>query len=88
MWRIVLEFLALFLAPTLFYLAWTILIRKSKPTVVAALRGSTLVQLFFVGCAVVFLGLLLARSREEAPAGSTYEPPTYKDGKITPGRIK
>jgi Sec-independent protein secretion pathway component TatC len=88
MLRIALEFAVLLTAPALLYVAYTVLISGTHASAREALRGAPLVLLFFVGIALVFFALVVFRSREEATAGKAYTPPSYKDGKITPGQIR
>jgi hypothetical protein len=88
MLRIVLEWFALLLAPMAVYLVYSVGLMRTHPTVKDALRGAPLVLLFFAGVVLVFLALILARSKEEASAGKVYTPPSYKDGKIIPGQIR
>jgi hypothetical protein len=88
MLRIILETVALLITPAVLCVIWTVYIRGTAATISEALSGKRLVLLFFAGVVAVFLGLILARSRIEMPAGTAYEPPSYKDGKIVPGHIK
>lgn len=88
MLRIVLEWFALLVAPMLAYVFWTVWVAKSHRTAREALTGAPFVLLFFVGVVLVFLAMILARSREEAKSDKVYTPPVYKDGKIIPGHVK
>jgi Sec-independent protein secretion pathway component TatC len=88
MLRIALEFAVLLIAPAVLYVAYTVLISGKHTGARDALRGAPLVLLFFVGIALVFFAMVVFRSKEEATAGKTYTPPSYKDGKITPGQLK
>jgi Sec-independent protein secretion pathway component TatC len=88
MLRIIFEFAILLTAPALLYVAYTVLISGAHRSVREALRGAPLVLLFFVGIALVFFAMIVFRSKEEATAGKAYTPPSYKDGKITPGQLK
>lgn len=86
--RLILEFAILLIAPAVIYVAFALYVRRSHTSAIDALRGGPLVLLFFAGITLVFLALIVARSREEASAGKTYVPPSYKDGKIIPGQLK
>ena len=91
MLRLVIENILLFLAPAAMYVAYDILVRRSGQTPRQVMDDAPLIALFLAGIALFGLTLLVFGARgtmEEGRAGQAYEPPVYKDGKITPGRVK
>ena len=89
--RLLIENVLLFLAPTALYVGYVMLVRRTGQPAATVLNEAPLVWLFVAGISVIVLTLLVFGgygAREEGPAGSAYEPPQYKDGKIVPGRVK
>jgi Family of unknown function (DUF6111) len=86
--RVVIENVLLFLAPAALYLAYELMIKKNGTNPRQILDESPLVGLFVAGLLCVIGALILFRSQDEGTAGQAYEPPTYKDGKIIPGRVR
>jgi hypothetical protein len=52
------------------------------------LNDAPFIWLAFIGAGLVFAVLLFFGSVSTSNPNGTYEPATYKDGKIVPGRIK
>lgn len=91
MLRVVIENILLFLAPAAMYVAYVIIVRRSGQTPRQVMDDAPLIALFLAGVALIGLTLLIFGARgtlDEGRAGQAYEPPTYKDGKIVPGRVK
>jgi hypothetical protein len=86
--RIVVENILLFLAPAALYLGYEMMIKKSGTNPRQILDTAPLIFLFLAGLAVVAVTLAVFSSKEEGNAGQAYEPPTYKDGKIIPGKVR
>lgn len=85
--RVVIENIVLFLMPTGVYIGYVLLTRgaenKSK-----LLDEAPLIWLFMAGALLVVIVLLAFGSTSGGKPGQHYEPPTMKDGRIEPGRIK
>ncbi len=88
MLRVVFENVLLFLAPAALYIGYEFLIKNNSKHPRQILDEAPLIFLFLAGLAVVMVTLFIFSSKEEGNAGQAYEPPTYKDGKIIPGRVK
>ena len=91
MLRVVIETMLLFLAPAALYVGFEMLIRRTGESPRQVLDRAPLVALFFAGAtlmAVVLFAFGTIGAKDEGAAGRAYEPPTYKDGVITPGRVK
>lgn len=91
MLRLVIENILLFLAPAAIYVAYVMLVRGSGQSPRQVMDDAPLIALFLAGVAMIGLTLLVFGARgtlDEGRAGQAYEPPTYKDGKITPGRVR
>ena len=86
--RLVIENALLFLLPTAVYLGYMMLVRKSDASAHQVLNDAPLVWLFVAGLAVIMATFLYYASYWEGSPGQVYEPPSYKDGKIVPGRVK
>ena len=89
--RVVIENILLFLAPAAIYVGYVVIVRRSGQTPKQVLDDAPLIALFLSGVTLIGLTLLVFGARgslEEGRAGQAYEPPTYKDGKIVPGRIR
>lgn len=87
MLRFVLESVALFLAPTLIYIAYVWLMRgddKSRPL----LSEAPLIWLFAAGAIITVAIMAMFAQTEGGKPGQTYFPPTVKDGKVVPGHFK
>jgi Family of unknown function (DUF6111) len=103
MLRLVIENILLFLAPTLIYVAYTLLRRQlddgssnqadsTQPNAASGfgsvMNDAPFIWLALTGAALVFAVLALFGSISTSNPNATYEPAVYKDGKIVPGRIK
>ncbi len=89
--RLIVENILLFLAPTLLYVAFTMLRRGSerKNTFSAALNSAPLPILFVIGFVLmVSVIALYADKTEKGKPGQRYIPPTVVDGKLQPGRFE
>jgi Family of unknown function (DUF6111) len=88
MLRIVIENILLFLAPAALYLGYELLVRQTVATPRQVLDQAPLVMLFASGLGLIVLTLFFFSAKTEGLPGQSYEPPSYKDGKIIPGRVK
>lgn len=87
--RIVIENMLLFLLPTLIYVGYVFLKRRTEgagPNNV--LDDAPLLWLFAAGAALVIFTLIIFGSTSGGRPGQTYQPPVYRDGKIEPGQLK
>lgn len=87
--RIVLENVALFLLPTIAYVAWVLVLGDTvdpetgrRRTVVEHLNNAPIFWLLAAGTAAVAIAMALFAAREETNIEKPYEPAIYKDGKI------
>ncbi len=85
--RIVIENLLLFLAPTLIYVTYVYVRRRSDGDESSVLSDAPLLWLFAAGVALMVGTLVYFGSTSGWKAGQPYQPPIYKDGKIEPGRV-
>jgi hypothetical protein len=87
--RIIIENVLLFLLPAGIYVAYMLLVRKSDNNPRQILDEAPLIALFIAGAAVVMATLLwFGATMNEGRPGQAYEPPSVKDGKIEPGRLR
>lgn len=86
--RIVIENLLLFLAPTLVYLAYAYIQRQGNGSTQPLFDDAPILWLSSAGALLVVIVLVLFGTTSGNNAGQAYEPATYKDGVIQPGRIK
>lgn len=82
--RIFLENIALFLLPTVAYLAYVMLARRSGSGPARVLDGAPLLWLFAAGAAIVIVTLASMSSRTGGKPGEVYQPSIIKDGHIVP----
>jgi hypothetical protein len=87
--RIVVEYVLLFLAPTLVYLAYVLLTREPAGGAAKALDDAPLIWLFVAG-ALMIMGALtyVGTTTEGGKPNLGYEPAIIKDGRIEPGHLK
>lgn len=85
--RVVIENLLLFLAPTLVYVIYVFVRRRSGGDDTPVLRDAPLVWLFVAGVCLMVATLALFGTSTGGKPGAAYQPPVYKDGKIEPGRV-
>lgn len=89
--RLIVENILLFLAPTLLYVAFTMLRRGDARdnTIANALNGAPLPVLFATGFVLMVSVLAYYGERTESgKPGQTYVPPKVIDGKLQPGRFE
>jgi Family of unknown function (DUF6111) len=84
--RIFIENLLLFLAPTLIYVAFVFLRRRSNGNEAPVLNDAPLLWLFAAGVVMMISTLVIFGTTSGWKPGQAYQPPVYKDGKIQPGR--
>lgn len=85
--RIVIENLLLFLAPTLLYVTYVFVRRRSEGDESPVLRDAPLVWLFVGGIVLMVGTLAFFGTSSGGGPGDAYQPPVYKDGKIEPGHM-
>jgi Family of unknown function (DUF6111) len=85
--RIVIENLLLFLAPTLIYVLYVYVRRRSGGDESPILNDAPLLWLFIAGVVLMLATLVLFGSNSGWKPGEAYQPPIYKDGKIQPGQV-
>ena len=85
MMRIVLENIFFFLLPTMSYIAWVAFQRNDWPGMSGVLREAPLMVLFVLGAVLMLTTLVVFSSSSGSRPGEGYEPPSFKDGKVTPG---
>ena len=86
--RIVIENILLFLLPTLMYIAFMLLTRRST-SAGALVNDAPLLWLFVAGATLVAATLIYyATTTPGGRPDQTYTPPRYKDGRIEPGELK
>jgi len=87
--RIVIENMLLFLLPTVIYVAYMLLKRRTEGASGAnILDDAPLIWLVAAGAALVIVTLIVFGSTSGGKPGQTYQPPVFRDGKIEPGQIK
>ena len=85
--RIVAENIALFLLPTIVYIAFIYLTREDKPGASSILDDAPLIWLFIAGAILVVVTLATFGSVTGGKPGQVYTPPALKDGRIEPGHL-
>jgi hypothetical protein len=85
--RIVAENIALFLLPTIVYIAFIYLTREDKPGATSVLDDAPLIWLFVAGAVLVVATLATFGSVTGGKPGQVYTPPSLKDGRIEPGHL-
>lgn len=83
--RILIENLLLFFSPTLLYLIYVTVRRRSGGDESPVLSTAPLVWLFIAGLCLMIGTLALFGTSSGGKPGEAYQPPIYKDGKIEPG---
>lgn len=83
--RFVIENLLLFLTPSLIYVTYVFVRRRSAGDETPILSDAPLVWLFAGGVALMLGTLLAFETTSGGKPGEAYQPPVYKDGKIVPG---
>ena len=86
--RIVIENILLFLLPTLMYVAYALLTRRST-SANTVINDAPLLWLFVAGAVIVTATLVYYGT--VTPGGrpdQSYTPPRMKDGRIQPGELK
>jgi Family of unknown function (DUF6111) len=86
--RVIVENVLLFLLPTAIYMGYVFLLRKTNASANQVLNEAPLIWLFFAGLATIFVTVVIFGAKHEGSPDQAYEPPSYKDGKIVPGRVK
>lgn len=84
--RVVIENIILFFLPAALYVSWVLLTRTDtgKPV----LDTAPVVWLLISGTMLVIIFLISFGSTTGGLPGQIYEPPSFKDGQIIPGRFK
>jgi hypothetical protein len=85
--RIVAENIALFLLPTILYIAFIYLTREDKRGATSVLDDAPLIWLFVAGAILVVVTLATFGSVTGGKPGQVYTPPSFKDGRIEPGHL-
>lgn len=87
--RIVVENVALFLLPTIAYIAWVLVLGDTidpgtgrRRSVLEHLNEAPIIWLLLAGAAVVAVAMALFAAKEETNIDKPYQPAIYKDGKI------
>lgn len=91
--RVVIENVLLFLLPALCYVAYVYFYRQTGSDAkdggkANVLDDAPLIWLFVAGAALVLTTLVFFSSNSGGLPGQSYQPPTIKDGRIEPGRIR
>lgn len=86
--RVVIENFLLFLLPTVLYLAYALLTRQDDASATTVIARAPVVTLSILGASLVAMVLSIYGSIGDGKPGQTYEPATYKDGKLIPGRMR
>jgi heme A synthase len=86
--RIVLQYLLPLLLPAALYFGWVMMAERrglSVEQALARLRQGPWFWLALAGFALMTAGLLTFALVDGADPNSTYRPPRYEDGRVTPG---
>ncbi len=86
--RILIENAFFFLIPTLVYMSWEAYVRRDWPGLGQVLRTAPLLNLFFMGAALMLLTLVAFSSRANNTPDEAYVPPVFQDGKLQPGHAQ
>jgi drug/metabolite transporter (DMT)-like permease len=89
--RIVVENIILFLLPAALYVGYMVLVRRAGQSPRQVMDDAPLLMLFIAGVGLIAATLLIFGVRgaeDEGRAGQAYEPSVYKDGKLTPSKVK
>jgi hypothetical protein len=84
--RLVIENLALFLLPTLMYLAYAYLSRDEDKKG-SVIDDAPLIWLFVAGAVLVVVVLVAFGQNTGGKPTEGYTPPSFEDGKLKPGNI-
>jgi Family of unknown function (DUF6111) len=88
MTRVIIENLLAFFLPALLYLAFALVSRKPNTSVGTVVNQAPLLLLALTGALCVAAVLALFGKVGDGKPGQAYEPATYKDGKVVPGRMR
>jgi hypothetical protein len=88
MMRIVIENLIVFLLPAAAYIAYVWLTREHAGSSADIIDGRTLGWLFAAGAALVVATVVWFGDMTGGRPGDAYEPPSMKDGRVEPGRVR
>ncbi len=80
------EVLALFALPFIVYFL-VVFIRGRAPEALAPDHARNMPRLVLAGIVTAIIGVLLIGALEDRKTG-TYQPATFKDGKLVPGRLE
>ncbi|MEO1718963.1 MAG: DUF6111 family protein [Pseudomonadota bacterium] len=88
--RIVIENIILFLLPTVIYVGYVYLRRRSEPNLNASdiFDDAPLFWLFAVGAALAIASLAYFGSFDRGAPGQVYVPPSTENGRFIPGRYE
>ena len=84
--RIVIENVVLFFLPAALYVAYVMIARGASRQ--SALDTAPILWLLISGTALVIVFLVSFGSTTGGKPGQSYIPPSFKDGKISPGRFE
>ena len=85
--RLIIENMLLFLLPTLMYLGYMLLTRRTTPAG-TIINDAPLLWLFVAGAVIVTATLVYyGTTTHGGRPDQSYTPPRYKDGRIEPGRL-
>lgn len=84
--RVIVENILLFLLPTVIYVIFALWTKRDAST--GPLDDAPLAWLMFAGTILVIVVLIAFGSTSGGKPGQAYEPPSLKDGKVEPGRIR
>ena len=87
--RIVIENILLFLLPAAVYVGYMMLTRRDGAKARTVLDEAPLVWLFLAGAGAMAIALFWFNSdMSGGNPGQAYQPPSLKDGRIEPGRMR
>ncbi len=88
--RIVAENVLIFLLPTLAYIAYVLLTRRSPNDDAGArvLDEAPFLWLFAAGAFLVVAALIAFNAGSGGKPGQAYQPPVMRDGQIEPGHVR
>ena len=86
--RVVIEILLLFLLPTVLYVSFALLTRGPDTSSLTIISRVPALTLAILGASLVSIVLSVFGNVGNGKPGQAYEPAVFKDGKVTPGRMK